>query len=91
MAQNQNCLWTFQILFLTDSFPTVRVCALESLVCCLGHVKALPRSSMLAFPEYVLPHLRPLCHDKSDRVRMAMASHIARVRGKRDDDILSQL
>ncbi len=38
---------------------------------------AVPLSDANIFPEYILPNLMPLCHDRNDLVRAAFASNIS--------------
>jgi hypothetical protein len=40
-------------------------------------VTAVPLSDANIFPEYILPNLMPLCHDRNDLVRAAFASNIS--------------
>ena len=42
-------------------------------------VKHVPSSDANVFPEYILPAVVPLCHDKNEMVRSALARHIAEV------------
>ena len=39
----------------------------------------VPSSDANVFPEYILPAVVPLCHDKNEMVRSALARHIAEV------------
>ena len=62
------------------SFPSVRIAAFQALLKCVKAVKFIPNSEANIFPEYILPRLLPLCHDRNDLVRAAFASNIAEVR-----------
>ena len=64
---------------LKDSFPAVRIAALKTLASCIREVKHVPSSDANVFPEYILPSIVPLCHDKNEMVRSALARHIAEV------------
>ncbi|GLH13555.1 Phosphoinositide 3-kinase regulatory subunit 4 [Gryllus bimaculatus] len=65
--------------FVHDSFPRVRVRAIETLTKCLALVKAVPCSDANVFPEYVLPGLAAVTHDDSVIVRAAYAENIAQL------------
>jgi phosphoinositide-3-kinase regulatory subunit 4 len=67
----------FQITQLSDRFPSVRIAALCSLIDCIRSVTVVPLSDANIFPEYILPSLMPLCHDRNDLVRAAFASNIS--------------
>ena len=64
---------------LKDNFPAVRIAALKTLTSCIREVKHVPSSDANVFPEYILPSIVPLCHDKNEMVRSALARHIAEV------------
>ena len=42
-------------------------------------MKHVPSSDANVFPEYILPSVVPLCHDKNEMVRSALARHIAEI------------
>ena len=52
-------------------------------------VKHVPSSDANVFPEYILPSIVPLCHDKNEMVRSALARHIAEVQCRTDNLTLS--
>ena len=68
---------------LSDRFPSVRIAALTSLLDCIRSVAIVPLSDANIFPEYILPTLMHLCHDRNDLVRAAFASNISVVRARR--------
>ncbi len=70
---------SFQLVMLTDNFAQVRICAIGTLCVCLRRVNAVPPSDANIFPEYLLPAINPLCTDKSEQVRAALAENIAEV------------
>jgi hypothetical protein len=72
--------FNFQITQLSDRFPSVRIAALCCLIDCTRAVTAVPLSDANIFPEYILPNLMPLCHDRNDLVRAAFACNISVVR-----------
>jgi phosphoinositide-3-kinase regulatory subunit 4 len=63
-----------------DPFSSVRIRAIKTLMACLAAVSVVPLSDANIFPEYILPNVLPLCHDKNELVRAAMAKHLAEVR-----------
>ena len=69
----------FIITKLKDHFPSVRIAAFQSLSSCVLAVKRIPLSDANIFPEYILPNLFPLCHDRNDLVRATFASGIAEI------------
>ena len=68
------------MVYLGDSFASVRIQALRALLTCLKAVDKVPMSDANIFPVYILPHIQPLCHDKNDMVRAALAEQLAQVR-----------
>ena len=64
---------------LTDHFPRVRIAAFYSLTSCVRAVKRIPTYDANIFPEYILPNLFPLCHDRNECVRATFASGIAEI------------
>ncbi|XP_067007759.1 phosphoinositide 3-kinase regulatory subunit 4 [Anabrus simplex] len=62
-----------------DSFPRVRVRAIQTLTKCLALVKTVPCSDANIFPEYVLPGLAAVTHDEAVIVRAAYAENIAQL------------
>ena len=69
----------YVIVQLTDHFPRVRIAAFRSLIKCLKAVKKIPTSDTNIFPEYILPNLLPLSHDRNELVRVAFATGIAEI------------
>ena len=67
----------YVITKLRDHFPSVRIAAFRALTSCVRAVKRIPISDANIFPEYILPNLFPLCHDRNDLVRATFASGIA--------------
>ena len=53
--------------------------ALRALIKCTQAVKFIPTSDANIFPEYILPRLARLCHDKNDLVRAEFAANLAEV------------
>lgn len=68
-----------QITQLSSKIPVVRASAVYILLDCIKSVKQVPTSDASMFPEYILPCLMPLCHDKQREVRAAFASVVASV------------
>ena len=64
---------------MTDRFPSARIAAFNCITDCVQAVEHVPLSDANIFPEYILPNLQPLCHDRNDLVRSAFASRIAEV------------
>ena len=64
---------------LKDHFPSVRIAAFQALTSCVRVIKRIPLSDANIFPEYILPSLIPLCHDRNERVRATFASGIAEI------------
>jgi phosphoinositide-3-kinase regulatory subunit 4 len=64
---------------LKDEFASVRIAALKTLSNCIKGVKMVPTPDANVFPEYILPSIVPLCNDKNEMVRSALAKHIAEV------------
>ena len=64
---------------LKDHFPSVRIAAFQALTSCVRVIKRIPLSDANIFPEYILPNLFPLCHDRNERVRATFASGIAEI------------
>ncbi|XP_049778491.1 phosphoinositide 3-kinase regulatory subunit 4 [Schistocerca cancellata] len=60
-----------------DTYPRVRVRAIQALTKCLTMVKTIPCSDANIFPEYVLPGLAQVTHDEAVIVRAAYAENIA--------------
>ena len=64
---------------LKDHFPSVRIAAFQAITSCVQVIKRIPLSDANIFPDYILPNLIPLCHDRNDRVRATFASGIAEI------------
>ena len=68
-----------QITQTEEPYPAVRVAALRALIKCTQAVKFIPTSDANIFPEYILPRLARLCHDKNGLVRAEFAANLAEV------------
>lgn len=69
----------YVITLLSDKFPSVRIAAFVCLSKCVRSVHTVPLSDANIFPEYILPNLLPLCHDRNELVRSAFAASIAEI------------
>ncbi len=72
-------IFLIQRNMLKDSFPAVRISALKTLTACIKEVKSVPTPDANVFPEYILPGIVPLCHDRNEMVRSVLAKSIAEV------------
>ena len=69
----------FITFYFLSPVAAVRTAAIHALVNALGAVRSVPRGDANTFPEYILPHLLPLCQDPSVAVRAALAHHLATI------------